>query len=717
MTVVPRTWSDWWLLRCLSGSGRIAKARSVNTLSPRVVKSQRCQTAKQQQAALLSLLLALVSCHSSSHKTESASKESPSSRRPNLVLVTIDTLRADRLGCYGYAKAETPRLDKLAHAGVLFENAVTHTPLTAPSHASMFTGLYPTVHKVRDTGGFVLQPSYTTLAEILQQQGWDTAAFVGASVLKKLFGFNRGFALYDDEMPKPEPGRMGGEYPERRAGEVVDRAIGWLDSQSGKPFFLWVHVFDPHYPYDPPAGLQEKYRDRPYDGEVAYTDQQLGRLFDRVAKKSPPENTLIVVLSDHGESLSDHGEYTHGVFLYDSTLRIAFLMAGPGVPVGLRVKQQARTVDLVPTLLELMGRKAPQGVQGSSLAPVLIGKEAPTAVSYAETLFPKINMGWAELRGIRTNRWKYIRAPKPELYDLSQDPAEISNVIASHPAEAQELEAKLNAVIGGGGVEKIETAPVGRRTVEQLKSLGYLSGVSQREYTLTGKGIDPKDRREVMKWLYLAVATDFKGPGSQRAIMLRQALAADPTNPTVYYYLGAQLAKAGQQNEAMKLYQDGIRHGIRSAWLYSRLAFLYLQQGNRDEAILSYERAAQLNPSDCESLNDLGMAYLETGKLADAERVFKWSLAADAEYAPGYNGLGLVSVRKPDLQAARGFFEKAVQLDPNLLEAQLNLGRIYKMTGANARARACFEAFLAKASPAEYGQIIPKVKAELAAMQ
>jgi len=663
-------------------------------------------------------LLALSSCQPSKQKSVPASEGVPPLRRLNLVLVTIDTLRPDRLGCYGHSQIETPNLDKVAQLGVLFENAVSQAPLTAPSHASMLTGMYPTVHKVRDTGGFVLPSSHTTLGEILRQQGWDTAAFIGASVLKKSFGLDQGFGVYDDRMPKPAAGRMASEYPERRAGEVVDRAIRWLDSQSGKPFFLWVHVFDPHFPYDPPPPFRQKYAGRPYEGEVAYTDQQLGRLFEAIAKKAPSENTLIAVLSDHGEGLSEHGEYTHGVFVYDVTLRIAFTIAGPGVPRGLRVKQQARTIDLLPTLLELLGGKAPPGVQGVSLAPAFAGKEVPTTYAYVETLFPKINMGWAELRGIRTNRWKYIRAPKPELYDLVQDPAETTNVIARHLSEVQELEAKLKAIIVSGGrqdVEKVETAMVDQRTMEQLRSLGYLGGSSQREYTLTGKGIDPKDRTEVLRLLYLAV--DSRIPALRRFGMLRQALVRDPTNPTIYYHLGEQYASAGRYSEAMKLYQDGLRNGVRTAWLHSRLGYLYLRQGNKDEAIAAYERAAQLNPSDCESLNDLGMAYLETGRVQDAERVFKWSLAADEGYAASYNGLGLVAVQRRDLSTARGYFEKALQLDPDLLEAQLNLGRIYKITGATAQARACFEAFLARASQAEYGHLIPRIREELAAMR
>jgi arylsulfatase A-like enzyme/tetratricopeptide (TPR) repeat protein len=644
------------------------------------------------------------------------SSNTPSFRRPvNLVLVSIDTLRADRLACYGNSNIETPNLDRIAKRGVLFENAVTHTPLTAPSHASIFTGLYPTVHGVRDTGGFVLKASHPILAEILRQQGWDTAAFVASSVLKKQFGFDRGFTVFDDEMPKPDARKIAGDYAERRAAEVVDRAVAWLASRSGNPFFLWVHVFDPHSPYDPPSPFRERYVGRAYDGEVAYTDRELGRLFAAVEKKSAPENTLVVVLSDHGESLSEHGEYTHGVFLYDSTLRIAFLMAGPGVPKDLRVKQQARAIDVLPTVLDLMGSKSPPDAQGISLTPAFAGKQLPSSFAYLETLYPKINMRWAELRGIRTNRWKYIRAPKAELYDLAQDPAETTNIIGRHPAEARQLEADLKSVATDG--EKVQTTMADQRTVAELKSLGYLGGSSAQQYALTGAGIDPKDRLDVLRLLYLAVSPDANSPASQRVPLLRRALAEDPSNPAIYYHLGGEYARSGRATEAAKLYQDGIRNGLTNAWLFSRLAYLSMQRGNKDEAITFFEKAAQLNPSDSESLNDLGMAYLETGRLADAERTFKWSVAADDKYSLAYNGLGLVSIEKHDLLGARGYFEKAVQLDGELLEAQLNLGRIYKIQGANTSARRCFEAFLAKASPAEYGPLIAKVKAELAEMK
>ena len=656
-------------------------------------------------------LMTLFSCK----RTETSSPSAAALKPLNVVVVTIDTLRPDHLQCYGYSKIETPAIDSIAQSGVLFENAVTQTPLTPPSHASIFTGLYPTKHHVRNTGGFVLQPSSTTLATVLKQQGWDTAAFVSSAVLKKQFGLNQGFAVYDDQMPKPGNGRDFLEDPERAAGPTIDRAVQWLEGQSGKPYFLWVHLYDPHMPYRPPAPFREQYKGRPYDGEIAYADHELSRLFDSVHKKS--DQTLIAVLSDHGESLGEHGEYSHGIFLYDATLRIAFMMSGPGIPAGKRVQNQARTIDLLPTLLELMGGQASGAVQGASLTPSFAGKEAQTAISYGETLYPKINMGWAELRAIRTNRWKYIRAPKPELYDLAQDPAEKANIIQSHASEVQKFEAQLKTVMGNDGTEKIETTPVDQHTMDQLKSLGYLSGFAAHAYDLNGQGIDPKDRVGILKLLAVAEDPDAHTPDARRIQLLEQAVGEDPTNPDLYYQLGAKYEKAGRHPEAIKLYYTALGKGMENARLHSRIGDLLLRSGKKDEAIVEYEKSSRLNPADVESQTNLATAYLEKGRVPDAERVFKWVVTTDSGYAAAYNGLGLIAIQRQDANSARGYFEKAVALDPDLIEAQLNLGLIYKMAGDRTRARSCFEIFLAKASPAQYGEIIPKVREALVAMQ
>ena len=650
-------------------------------------------------------LLAIVSCHH------------PARPQLNVVVITIDTLRPDHLRCYGYTRIETPTLDRIAQSGVLFENGVAQTPLTPPSHASIFTGLNPPAHKVRDTGGFILSRSTPTLASILAGRGWDTAAFVSSAVLKKRFGFDQGFAIYDDQMPRPGKGQEYLEDAERRAGDTVDRAVHWLDGRTDKPFFLWVHLYDPHTPYNPPPPFSEQYKDRPYDGEIAYADREIGRLMDSLNRKSPAGRTLVAVLSDHGESLGEHGEYSHGVFLYDSTLRIAFLLSGPGVPAGLRVKPQARTIDLLPTMLELLGSQPQAGIEGVSLVPLFHGKSADTDVSYAETLFPRINLGWAELRGIRTNQWKYIRAPKPELYDLSRDPGEMHNVLADHPAEAGKLEAQITAATHTAGPEKIETAAVDDRTLAQLKSLGYTSGFSARSFNLNGQGVDPKDRVAVLK-LMDAAEQPASGLSEPRRIeLLQQAVRLDPANPLLYYSLGSRLEKAGRYGEAMQLYRTAAGKGIANARLHSRLADLLVRAGKKAEAIAEYEKAAQLNPADVASETNLATAYMEQGRLADAERTFKAAAAIEPSNAAAQNGLGILAIQRKDATAARGYFERAVELDPDLAEAHLNLGLLYKMAGDRVRARSCFEQFLAKAQPGQYKEVIPKVREELSELQ
>jgi choline-sulfatase len=635
----------------------------------------------------------------------------------NVVVITIDTLRPDHLGCYGYTKIATPTLDRLAQNGVLFENAVTQTPLTPPSHASIFTGLNPPSHKVRDTGGFILSPSTPTLATRLRDRGWDTAAFISSMVLKKRSGFDQGFAVYDDELPRPGKGDEFMEDAVRRAGDTVDRAVRWLDGRTDKPFFLWVHLYDPHAPYNLSPPFSKEYRDRPYDGEIAYADRELSRLMDALRRKSPPEKTIVAVLSDHGESLGEHGELTHGVFLYDATLRIAFLMSGAGVPAGMRLKPQARTIDLFPTILDLMGGDVPSGIEGTSLVPLFTGKDADTAVSYAETLYPKINLGWAELRGIRTNEWKYIHAPKPELYDLTRDPGETTNVVAGHPEEVRKLEALLAAASRATGSETVETTPMDERTLAQLKSLGYTSGATARSYSLNGQGADPKDRVAVLKLMDEAERSDSPLSGQRRIEMLQEAVRLDPANPVLYHLLGPKLEKSGRYEEAMKLYRAGLAQGFVDGRLHSRLADLLVRSGQKSEAIPEYEKAVEINPADAGTQVNLATAYMETGRPADAEGVFKAVAAIEPSNAAAQNGLGVLAIQRQDGGAARAYFEKAVELDPDQVEAQLNLGLLYKMAGDRPRARSCFEQFLAKASPRQYKEVIPKVRAELAGLE
>jgi arylsulfatase A-like enzyme/Flp pilus assembly protein TadD len=661
-------------------------------------------------------LLALVSCNSSQKRETVATT---SAMKPiNVVFITLDTVRADHLHCYGYKKIQTPNIDSLAASGTLFEKAVTQTPLTDPSHASMFTGLNPNVTGVRDTGGFPLQPKFTTLATILQKNGWNTAAFISASVLEKAFGFNQGFSVYDDHMSHmgenngtPLGENNGVPFATRPATLTVDHAIAWLNSQSSQPFMMWLHLYDAHEPYHPPEQFRQQYPDAPYDAEIAYEDQQLGRFLAAVKAKSPADKTLFILLSDHGESLGDHGEYNHGIFLYDSTVRIAWIMSGPGVPAGMRIEQQARTIDVQPTVLDLLGGKSPSEVQGTSMVPAFSGKQVPSNYSYEETLYPKINMGWAELRGIHTAHWMYVRAPKSELYDLDKDPRELNNVIDAHPKEYRELEQqlKLQDRLGANGSETVVANQMDQKTMEQLKSLGYVGGSGEHNVELNGKGIDPKDQVGVLKILHVAgIESSNPMPASQKIDLLRKGVAQFPTDPSLYYALGDQYKAIGRPDLALESSLDALHHGIKSAMIYTRLGELYSAKGDLQQAIASFQEVAHYNPMDVEAQTGLANAYVNSGQFTQAAHQFQQVLVIQ-QYAPAYSGMGLLAVKQGDFPDARKDFERAIQLDPNYVDARLNLGVLCMQTGDVPCARAAFNDFLAKASPIQYRDMIPKV--------
>ena len=381
-------------------------------------------------------------------KSEIASTNPPV-REANIVLITLDTTRADHLGCYAPSAAKapkTPHLDALAARGTRFANATAQVPLTLPSHASIMTGAYPIVHGVRDMEGFVLDPAHPTLASIAQAHGFSTAAVVGARVLAKTFGLSHGFGHYDDDMSgRPEDAQAGSVVAERRAEVVTQRALDWLKQNGEKKFFLWVHYFDPHAPYDPPEPYKRAYAGDPYSGEIAYMDQEAGRLLQGLQQMGLENHTLVAVLGDHGESLGEHGEMTHGVFLYDSTMHVPLILAGPGVPRGKVIAGQVRSIDVMPTLLAFLNLEPGQEAQGVSLWPQ-ISQDTPlhvTGYSYGETLYPRTYMGWSELRAMRTDAWKLVLAPRPELYNLEHDPGESHNLYKDSPADADRLRKQL----------------------------------------------------------------------------------------------------------------------------------------------------------------------------------------------------------------------------------------------------------------------------------
>ena len=414
-------------------------------------------------------------------------RETPPAAPPtarNLVIVTIDTLRADRLGCYGNRGVATPRLDHIAAGGALFEQAAVHVPLTRPSHVSIFTGLLPAEHGIRDNVSPSLASDVPSLAPMLKAAGFRTGAFVSSIVLSRQSGLNRGFDDYSDRFEiDADDARFLNTI--QRPGDVAMReALAWIPSAGDGRFFAWIHLYDPHDPYEPPEPYASRYAGRPYDGEVAWTDELMGRLEGGLERLGLQDKTLLVVTSDHGEGLGEHGETVHGFFVYESTLRVPLIVRGPGVAPGRRMKGVARSVDLLPSVLDLLGVPAPAGWKGSgrSLAPVLRGTAAmaTSEPAYAESLLPLLHYGWSDLRALRDGRWKYIQAPRPELYDLEADPGETRDLAAEMPARAEALRNGLAAHLSRERAVKTDAAGVPADLLEKLGALGYLGAGAPR---------------------------------------------------------------------------------------------------------------------------------------------------------------------------------------------------------------------------------------------
>jgi choline-sulfatase len=660
-------------------------------------------------ALCASLVLWFAGCHQ-----HEPAPPATAPRDANVLLITLDTTRADHLSCYGPHGAKTPHLDGLAARGVRFAQATAQVPLTLPSHACIMTGAYPPVHGLRDMGGFVLDPSHPTVASLAQAAGFATAAFVGSRAVARHFGLSHGFDTYDDDMgAQTEEGKLPGIFPERRASVVTDRALEWLKQNAGKKFFLWAHYYDPHQPYDPPEPFKHQYAKNLYDGEIAYMDEQVGRLLDGVDQLGLTSRTLVIAVGDHGESLGEHGEMTHGIFLYDATLHVPLIVAGPDVPRGKVIDDQVRSIDLHPTVMDFLHLSPSPEAQGVSLWPLLQhGTRVRTDYCYGETIYPRTYMGWSELRAMRTEGWKYILAPHPELYDLHRDPGELQNVIAQHAADADRFQKLLWKVAGTQGkTENVATVPLDQQTRRDLESLGYVSAGTSREIHLGTDAPDPKDRMAVLKIMQAAERCLNAQDNVRAAQLMEQALRQDPGNPLGHIYLAMAWERAGQVERAIGVYQDAMKQGIFTGLIYARLGKLYLRLHELDKAVDVMNRSNQINPTDLDNLRNLGTAQLQLGRVAEAERAFKAIILQNDHYSAAYNGLGLVAIQRGDADGAHRDFEKAIELDSDQVEPLLNLGILYDKGGDKTQALHYYQQFLAKASPKDYSSLIPKVRA------
>jgi len=673
--------------------------------------------------SIFALCLLLLTCCSTPAPAPASKPSSP--RDVNVLLITLDTLRADHLSCYGGNTVSTPNIDALAARGVRFAQAVAQVPLTTPSHASILTGTYPQVHKLRDNGGFVLDGSIPTLATLTKDAGFETTAFVGAAVLNRHFGLHRGFDHYGDNLNEKRDAKLlPGVVAELRGEAVTRRALDWLNQRANpgnnaspaKNFFLWTHYYDAHFPYDPPEPFGSRFQKDKYSGEIAYVDYEVGELLKGLTAQGLTERTLVVLMADHGESLGDHGEFTHGVFLYDSTMHIPLMVAGPGVPAGKVITQQVRSIDVMPTIVDYLGLSPGNQVQGVSLLPAMLeSKPLPASFAYMETLYPKTALGWAELRAVRTDEWKYVAAPKPELYHLPEDPAEAHSVKDSQKEQAAQLEKHVWEVAGAReSLGKLERSPVNDDTMRQLQSLGYASAGTRRDLRIDMSGADPKDRAHLLAVLE-RVADHMNHDRFASAVpLLEGILREDSTNPLIYKNLGTCYQRLRQFRKAMPVYQQAIQNKADTDETHAELGEILVRLGELPAAANAMETAAEMNLSNLQNLSNLATLYLQMGRPADVERTLKAILAQNPKHAQAYNIYGILEIQRGQGNAARGYFEKALEYDPELTEPYLNLGLLAQEAGASQVAIDYYKKFLERARPKEHGQYIPKVKAAIA---
>ncbi len=595
-----------------------------------------------------------------------------SSALPDLLFISIDTLRADHLSCYGYKKIQTPTIDRLAGQGLRFNQAMTPAPITLPSHASMFTGLVPLRHGARDNGIFQLTPEAWTLAEILKDKGYQTAAVVGAFVLDKRFGLDQGFDIYTDEMPigRKKTKRF---FAEINAAEVTDRAIqAWNQMSAKQPRMIWVHYFDPHAPYAPPEQYRAEGRSD-YDSEILYTDAQLNRLLNALGSERP---RLVVLVGDHGESLGQYGEFSHGIFLYQPTVRVPLILTGlDDIQRGMTIEEPVSTVDLLPTLLQMLSLDIPQDIDGRSLLPAIQSDTLSSAPIYLETEMPFYQHGWHSLAGVRQGSLKYIEAPRAELYDLSTDPREEKNIMDQRPDAVRELQKQLKM---WRAKSRFQTSALELNADQRarLESLGYVK--SKRALEDKTELLDPKDAKPILK-LTNDLGQSFDLADWPAVIGLAgQILSLDPSNIMTLRRLAAAQRNLGLIADAEKTLRGLVALRPDDTDILTNLGVVLADQGRPEEAI---ELLATLEDSVLvtgEYYFTYGKLLHEKGLLEKAFIMYKKALDYDPEDVwARYNLAGVLGARG-DLKAAVAELEAAIEVDPGFTAAHLRLAEIYE---------------------------------------
>jgi choline-sulfatase len=672
-------------------------------------------------AAVLTALSTLPAC----------SPSRPPSTARHFVLVTIDTLRADRVGVYSGVDL-TPRLDRIAREGAYAANAMTHAPLTRPAHATLLSGLLPWELGIRDNLAPAELPSSPLLAEILKGAGFRTGAFVSSIVLDRRGGFGRGFDRYDDEFPKTESSDLLNTL-QKPGAETLRSALAWLENQRGADrIYLWLHLYEPHDPYEPPEPYAARYRDRPYDGEVAYTDALVGQLDEALERPGLKSQTLLAVASDHGEGLGDHQETLHGFFVYQTTLAVPLILRGPGIVGGGRIDANVGLVDVLPTALDLLGVAIPRGFQpaGTSLAAALRGGPGPTPDSpqYAESLVPLLHFGWSDLRVLRRGSWKYVLAPKPELFDLAADPQEQRNLAAEQPARAAALRGTLATLLEQER-RSVKAATVGTLPADLRERLGALGYISGNPSTTATPGADPKDKilefrranqsmRDGIVALnrrdYAAASrafADLIGSGIESFeahLYLARSLAAmkRPDRAATHFeeasrraprleeawtgWADARLAM-GEPDAALAIVRDGRKQNPGSPTLAVLEGDLCLRLRRPEEAMAAFEAALPLLPGDATIRQRIGELRRDLGQIDAALASLRDAVAVDPANAPAWNALGMTLGGNGHLDEAIEAFRKAIARDGTDHRYFFNLGLALVRQGRGREARPYFE--------------------------
>lgn len=615
----------------------------------------------------------------------------------NIILITIDTIRADHLACYGYDSIKTPHIDGLAKDGILFSNAYSVSPLTFPSHTSIMTSQYPIQHGVQNNGTFLLQDSANTLAEILKKRNYKTGAIVSSYVLASHFGLNQGFDYYDDYFFQKK-GQVEDHTQNERIGEkVTEISKKWLQKNHKKPFFLWAHYFDPHSLYNPPPPFDNQYKERPYDGEIAYTDKCLGDLFEEIGKLSLLKNTCIILVGDHGEGLWDHNEQTHGLFIYNTTLHVPLIISCPEhLQKGLKVASLVKTIDIMPTILELMGIDAEGSlIQGSSLVQFLKGEDKDMKIDlFCESQYPKLNLNWAPLQGILTfEGWKYIYAPKQELYNLKEDPQEQKNLFSLNPQKAKSLHErflslKKDLIEKAQAVEDAKSVTLSTEARERLMSLGYISYSGSNDDALAGKADhelpDPKDKAHLLVMIDEARYSEGQGQIEQAIQKYEEVLKQDPDNKMALFPAGLIYANTGKPEKAVDIFKRLVELDPQNYDSKNSLGLTYDFLGMPEKAIKEYKEALQINPKVAYIHFNLGNAYLKINELDLAVKEFQkmQSLSQDpVVISMAIGNLGGIQLRKRNFKKALKKFKKSIEFNPSNRDAHISLADTYHMLG------------------------------------